>query len=134
MDNRTISEEYAEIAQDLIDNEPDLAYIKDSQATIVYLTSEHEKRENGKPVLGQCEKIPDKYKWSVPCDFTITIFEPNVERLTEEQIRILLFHELLHIKIDVDGNEEKYGIHPHDVEEFRKIIDRYGVDWSDDKT
>lgn len=131
MDSRTISEAYAEIAQNLIDNEPDLAYIKRSQATIMYLSSEHEKRENGRLVLGQCEKVPEKYKWSIPCDFTITIFEPNVERLTDEQIRILLMHELLHIKIAEDGNEEHYGIHPHDVNEFRAIIDRFGMDWSE---
>jgi predicted metallopeptidase len=130
MDIRTVSEAYATIAQDLIDTEPDLAYIKDSQVTIVYLSSEHEKRENGRLVFGQCEKVPEKYKWAVPCDFTITIFEPNVERLTDEQIRILMMHELMHIKIVVDGNEEQYGIHPHDVADFRKIIDRFGVDWA----
>ena len=131
MDTRTISEAYAEIAHDLIQNEPELAYIKGSQVTIMYLSSEHEKRENGRLVYGQCEKVPEKYRWSIPCDYTITIFEPNVERLTDEQIRILLMHELLHIKIDVDGNEERYGIHPHDVADFRTIIDRYGLDWSE---
>lgn len=134
MDTRTVNEAYAEIAQDLIDTEPDLADIRRSQATIVYLSSEHEKRENGRLVLGQCEKVPEKYKWAVPCDFTITIFEPNVERLTDEQIRILLLHELMHIRIDVDGNEEKYGVYPHDVAEFRAIIDKFGLDWADDKT
>lgn len=131
MDNRSISEAYAEIGANLIETEPELAYIRESQATIMYLSSEREKREDGKTVFGQCEKVPDKYKWSVPCDFTITIFEPNVERLTEEQIRILIFHELLHVRITVDGNEEKYGITPHDVEDFRTIIDKYGVDWTE---
>ena len=131
MDNRAISEAYAQIGNELIQNEPDLAYIKESRATIMYLSSEHEKRENGKAVLGQCEKVPDKYRWSIPCDYTITIFEPNVERLTDEQMRILIMHELLHIKIIVDGNDEKYGIQPHDVADFRQIIDRYGLDWSE---
>ena len=27
-----------------------------------------------------------------------------------------------------DGTE-KYSTNPHDVEEFRAIIDRYGIDW-----
>ena len=131
MDNRAISDKYTEIAQDLIENEPSLAYIRDSQVTIVYLSSEHEKKEVGKVIGGQCEKIPVKYKWAIPCDFTITVFEPNVERFTEEQIRILLFHELLHVGIRVDGNEEEYYIVPHDVEDFKEILDRYGIGWAD---
>ena len=88
-------------------------------------------KENGKIIFGQCEKIPDKYKWAIPSDFTIVIFEPNVERFTEEQIRILLLHELLHIGIKKDGNEETYFVNPHDIEDFKYIIDRFGIDWSD---
>ena len=130
MDNRTVSDRYAEIAQELIENEPSLEYIRDSQVTIMYLSSEHEKKESGKDIGGQCEKIPVKYKWAIPCDFTITVFEPNVERFTDEQIRILLFHELLHVGIRLDGNEEEYFIVPHDVEDFKEILDRYGIGWA----
>ena len=74
--------------------------------------------------------MPDKYKWSIPADFIITVFEPNVENFTEEQIRILLFHELLHIGIEEDGNEEKYYVRPHDLEDFKLIIERFGIEWS----
>ena len=130
MDIRKINEEYANIGADLIATEDALEYLRGADVTILYLESEHEKKENGKLVHGQCEKIPDKYKWAIPCDFTITVFTPNVERFTEEQIRILLFHELLHIKLDVDGNETKYSVKPHDVEDFRYIIDRFGMDWN----
>lgn len=132
MDNRTVSDRYAEIAHDLIEKEPSLAYIRDSQVTIIYLSSEHEKKENGKVIGGQCEKIPIKYKWAIPCDFTITVFEPNVERFTDDQIRILLFHELLHVGIRMDGNEEEYYIVPHDVEDFKEILDRYGIGWANE--
>ena len=130
MDNRTISERYTKIAHELIKNEPSLATIRGSRVTIAYLSSEHEKKESGKIIGGQCEKIPVKYKWAVPCDFTITVFEPNVERFTDEQIRILLFHELLHVGIRLDGNEEEYFIVPHDVEDFKEILDRYGSGWA----
>jgi len=132
MDKREISTEYAEIGQELILTEDVLDYIRDSAVTIMYLSSENEKKEHGKKVFGQCEKVPDKYKWAVPCDFTITLFEPNIERLTEEQIRILILHELLHVGIEKDGNEEKYHVVPHDVEDFRHIIDRFGIDWSEE--
>ena len=131
MDNRSINKKYAEIAAEIIKTEPSLRDIRDSEVTIIYLSSEHEKKENGKIVGAQCEKIPQKYKWAIPCDFTITVFEPNVERFTEEQMQILLFHELLHVGIDRDGNEETYRIIPHDVEDFKEILERYGIGWSD---
>lgn len=130
MDKREQSEKYADIGQDLIATEEILSDIAISNATIVYLTSEHEKRASGKVVCAECEKIPDKYKWCIPCDYTITVFEPNVEDFTEEQLRILILHELMHIKIKFhDDGTEEYEIRPHDVEEFRDIIDRFGLDW-----
>lgn len=130
MDTRQINEHYAEIASELIRTEECLEDIRNSEVGIMYLSSEHEKKENGRLIFGQCEKIPEKYKWAIPCDYTITVFEPNVERFTEEQLKILLLHELMHIRIERDGNEEKYCIESHDIEDFREIIDRYGLDWS----
>lgn len=129
-DLRQINEHYAELSGELLREEKALNYIKESNVTIIYLSSEAERKNNGKLVLGQCEKVPDKYKWSVPADFTITLFEPNIEKLTEEQIKILLFHELLHVGIEQDGNEEKYFVRPHDLEDFKLIIDKFGTEWS----
>lgn len=131
MDIREINEKYAQIAQELIESEDVLAPIRDSDVRIIYLSSEHEKKKGKKLILGECEKVPDKWKWTVPCDFTITIFEPNIEQLSDEQLKILLLHELLHVGIEIDGNEEKYHIVPHDVEDFETILDRYGVHWSE---
>lgn len=133
MDNRELNNYYAEMAAELIDTEPALQKIKDSCVTICYLASEQEKKKNKKKVLGECEKIADKYKWAIPCDFTITIFQPNVEDLSEEQLKIVMLHELLHVGIEEnDSGDEVYSIIPHDIEDFRLIIDRYGLDWADD--
>ena len=131
MDNREISEEYAEIGARVIEEEDSLIDLRNSQATIVYLTSEKQKNAKGKVVCAECEKVPDKYKWSVPADFTITVFLPNVEGFSEEQKRILMFHELKHVGIifNADGSET-YSTVPHDYEDFKEIIDRYGTDWS----
>ena len=75
--------------------------------------------------------IRKKYKWGIPCDFTITVFEPNVEGMTDEQMRILIFHELLHVGITFNSDgTESYFIVPHDLEDFKLIVDRYGTDWS----
>lgn len=129
-EHREMNEHYAEIGADLILKEPLLDYIRQSDATIVYLSSDKEAKSKGKLIQGQCEAINPKYKWAIPCDFTITIFEPNIIGMTEEQLRILIFHELLHVKIDL-GNDgtEKYSCNPHDIEEFRVILNRYGMDW-----
>ena len=132
MDIRTISQEYTEIGNELIQTEAVLQDIRESAVQIIYLASEHEKKQGGKVVCGQCEKVPEKYRWVVPCDFTVTVFQPNVERFTDEQIRILILHELLHIGIAKDGNEEIYSIRPHDVEDFEEVISRYGMRWADD--
>lgn len=130
-EHREINEHYAEIGHDLIEKEPLLSDIRQSDVTIVYLSSDKPMQSKGKAVCGQCEKINPKYKWAIPCDFTITVFEPNIVTFTEEQLRILIFHELLHVKIDLskDGDAQ-FGINPHDIEDFRTIIDRYGIDWS----
>lgn len=130
METREINETYAEIGNSLIQEDEALEYLRDSQVTILYLSSDREKKSKGRIVGAECEKVPDKWKWSVPCDFTITVFEPNVERFTDEQMRILLLHELLHVGIERDGNEESYFTRPHDIEDFRVILERYGMEWN----
>ena len=131
METRYINEQYAEIANKVIENEPALNDVKESEATIVYLASNKPKTAKGKTVFAECEKVADKNKWAIPADFTITVYEPNCVGMTEDQLYILLFHELLHVGIDYqDGGEEKYYIRPHDYEDFKLIIDRFGTNWS----
>ena len=130
MDSRKINEHYAEIGKELIETEDALVDIANSKATIIYLSSEHKKTAGGKIIHAECEKISEKYKWGIPCDFTITVFEPNIEGFSEEQLRILIFHELLHVKIDFkEDGSEGYSTNPHDLEDFKLIIDRYGTEW-----
>lgn len=129
-ETRYISEHYAELAQQLVDTEPSLEHIRDSAATICYLGSDNAKRSKGRTVFGECERVADKNKWAIPADFLIVVYEPNCEGMDDEHLRRLLFHELLHVGIgeDKDGNEV-YSIVPHDMEDFRKCVDRWGVDW-----
>lgn len=131
MDSRSINEEYAAIGADLIENEDALIDIKNSGVTIIYLSSWQKKTSEGMLVHAQCEKVPEKYKWGIPCDYTITVFEQNVADFSDEQMRILLFHELLHIKIAFkEDGTEAFGLNPHDLSDFKLIIDRFGTDWS----
>lgn len=123
METREKSAVFEEIAQKVIDTAPELAYIKNSQVRIVYLVSNQAKKAGAKVVHGECEKIPAKYRWAIPADFS--------EHMSAKQFEILLFHELLHIGIEpTDDGGETYSIVPHDLEDFKTIIDKYGTDWS----
>ena len=65
-DTRTVNEHYAEVAGELLQTEDALEYIRNSNVTIIYLSSEAERKDKGKITYGECEKVPEKYKWSVP--------------------------------------------------------------------
>ena len=125
-DNRHISQEYTEVGERLIAELEELADIREAEITIVYLASTQAKKQKGKLVFGQCEKIADKYKWGIPADFTITVFEPNIEGFTPEQVEALIFHELLHVGVE----DDRLFIRPHDIEDFSAVLKKYGVDWA----
>lgn len=131
MENRSINEQYSEIAMRIIDEEEELTDVANSHATIVYLSSDKAKKGKDKIIHAECEKIADKNKWAIPCDFTITVYEPNCVGFTDDQMRILLFHELLHVGIEFkEDGTESYYVRPHDYEDFKIITDRYGTEWS----
>jgi hypothetical protein len=48
--------------------------------------------------------------------------------MDEHQLEILMEHELRHIGVADSG---ELVIEPHDIEDFRAIIDNYGLDWND---
>jgi len=131
-DNRHINHDYAKIGAELIRTEPVLQDIADSDATIIYLSSSLEKTDgDNRIVYGECERIKDKYKWGIPADFTITLFEPNLQEKSAEAIRRIIFHELLHVGIGVGKDEmEQYFVRKHDIEDFKYLIDRYGTNWA----
>lgn len=130
-ETRRISEDYARIAQRLIDTDDAFAHIRESEAVIIYLASTKPKKSKGRLVFGECEKVADKNRWAIPADFTITLYDPNCCGMDEEHVARVLFHELLHVGIsyDKDGNEV-YSVVPHDFEDFRECVRRWGADWS----
>lgn len=125
MDRRTVSNYFTEMADELIKTEPELEYLIGAPITIVYLESTLRKKSQGKLTLGQCEKVQEKNKWGIPADFTITIFEPNVRGMSDDQLKILMMHELMHIGKDF------ISVRPHDLEDFKYIVDRFGVNWAE---
>lgn len=124
------SDIYAQIGEDLIDTVQSLRWIRESEITVGYLSSDLRKTVNGKTVFGECRKVPAWAAPFIPYDFLVVVYEANCVDFTEAQIKILLHHELLHIGISEKGAVPIRKINPHDVEDFREILDRYGIDWS----
>lgn len=127
---RKSNRDYRLIAQRLTRSRPELAHIRDYGIKIAYLESDEEKKKNYKKVHADCTKVDEKYKWTCPYDFFITVYQPNIEGFSEKQLEVLLLHELMHVGVDDEGQEPSFYIVPHDIEDFRAIIDEYGLDWS----
>lgn len=124
------SKEWEKIGKQLLRTRKKFQALQAYHVRVAFLVSDKEKRKNGKLILGECAKVPHKYKWCVPYDFCITMYTENILHFTEEQKKILMYHELSHIGVNEDGNEPSFYIVPHDIEEFTDIIKKYGLDWS----
>ncbi|MCD8207074.1 MAG: hypothetical protein LUD72_03955 [Bacteroidales bacterium] len=80
----------------------------------------------GQEIYADCAKVPDKYRALTNFDYVITLYD-QTDGISLEAENRLLYHELLHIEYDPDKNERH--INPHDVQDFRDCVDRWGVDW-----
>lgn len=120
-----ISDIYYEWADEIIREKR--ADILDAGISVGFISSMKEKKNKTKIVLGECKKVTDLEKLYCPHDFLILIYEKNCEGLTDEQMKILIWHELNHIGIDEKG---KFFVKPHDIEEFEDIINAHGLHWN----
>ena len=123
------------IAEELIEKHPDLITVKEASPVIAYLESDKGKSHNGGIVHADCEKVKPKMKEFVAYDYIITAYMPNCAELTENQWKILIFHELLHVDCDRDlDGVLTCRIRPHDIEDFHQVTDRFGTYWSQDQS
>lgn len=121
---------YTELSEQVIEEHEDLQWIRKADVTIGFLRSDREKVSRKRHVLGECIRVKDLYKCFIPFDFLIVIYEPNTAGLSDEQLRVLLYHELLHVGVEEKDGEPVYIIVPHDVEDFSRILRRYGLNWA----
>lgn len=128
------TEEYNEILESLLANNADLEKINQHGVSVGIISSTSKKKKNDHLVRADCRKTAEFYKAFVPYDFLITVYEPNCIDLTEEQMKIILYHELLHVGIEETATGIRTYIHGHDIEDFVSIIDQYGVDWGRSRT
>lgn len=124
-------EEYEKIASEVIDAIEELRFIKELEIKVGYVRSYEAKTNKGGIVMADCRKVKAIYQCFIPFDFIITVYEPNVSLLTENQMKALLWHELKHIGINEMTLALTYREVPHDIEDFYSIIDRLGTRWND---
>ena len=122
-----INEEYTALALAIL-KQPDFDEIRDF-ASFVVLSCEEQKTKNRKFVLGECKLVQNIYKLFCPYDFLIIIYDVNAASLSPDQMKILIEHELRHMGYDFTKGEPTPYIVPHDVEEFDKIIEKWGLHW-----
>lgn len=121
---------YERLAAEVINAMPELHFIAEMNVSIAYLESSKSKKSRGKAVCGDCEKVKDKNKTFMPYDFIITIYEPNVRHMNKQQLKILLWHELLHVGAEQKDDGVHMSIRPHDFEDFDCIVSRFGNWWN----
>ncbi len=87
--------------------------------------------EVSKNVAGRCRLVYNEYTLMTDVNYLITFSGELWGRLTDTQKELLVAHELMHIlKVtDDEGNFKRFGICKHDVEDFRYLITKFGVDW-----
>lgn len=98
---------------------------------IKYLWRKEGGATNGAAVLGKCQKASGLVRYWADADFVIWLAADHLRdnRFTRYQVESLLFHELMHVEIDIaDG---KAGLRPHDAELFVEELIRYGL-WAPD--
>ncbi len=124
------SEEWGEIASEVMKSVPELSYLED--VSIGYLTANYSKKSGGMVAYAECIKVKDLYAPYCPHDILIVAYK-DAEGMTDKQKHILMEHELMHIDArDLDTDGPIFKIRPHDLQDFKAIIDKYGTGWANE--
>lgn len=115
------------LAKKIIDAKEDLWHIKMHDIKIGYLYSIVEKKQAGFKVMADITQVFNLLAHYCPYDFIVTVYEPNVTYMSDAQLQVLLYHELLHI-----GEDGK--LRGHNIMDFKTILEQYGIDWTNDAT
>lgn len=84
-----------------------------------------------KTVAGKCIKANSELKYFSDNDYLIEISGELFDALDEDSRYVLMYHELMHVLpiMDDQTGDWKYTIRQHDLQDFSRLINKYGVDW-----
>jgi len=120
------SKELRLLGEAIVNRFPELQFINTYGIRIGYVLS-YENKSGQKITFADCRKLGEVYKAYLPFDFIVTFYYFNTEMLNENQKKILMLHELKHIQI----TEKGLSVRPHDIEDFKDILERYGNEWNE---
>jgi len=105
--------------------------IADEEIHVLWLLNakpfDPEKDEEGHDAAGKCVKAPALWHDVTRFDVVIWIREFFWSRWDEATRRAAVLHELLHVEVDRDrNNQAKVRIRKHDVEDFVDVVRHYG--------
>lgn len=124
--DQEVDDSLRQLGEALIKVMPELNIIRDFDVKIGYVLSYEQKRAKGRAINAECRKVNGSYNAYLPFDFIVTFFEPNIYHMTENQKKVLMLHELMHIGI----GEKGLRIEPHDIEDFSTILKKFGLEWN----
>jgi len=84
-----------------------------------------------KTVAGRCIRASEELKFFSDNDYLIEISGELYDSMDDQTRYILLYHELMHVLplMDDQTGDYKYTIRQHDLQDFSRVINKYGVDW-----
>ena len=138
------SDEFAKVAEDVLDRHgqarstsrsprlvPVAEAIENGELRILYLANTKPLGEDEDPrkhdVTAKCMKAPRLWHDVTGYDVAIWVREAIWKKLDEGERRGVLLHELLHVEVTRDKDDQpKLAIRKHDVEDFTDVIRYYG--------
>ena len=120
------SDDFEGIARRVIKENPEFTQLRTGAVRIAYQICASHRKKGGGIVYADTEKVKDKIKQFMPYDFIITVYPEGQELDAEHRYR-LMYHELLHVGFEPESN--KFSILPHDCEDFRSCMAKWGSDW-----
>ena len=120
------NKEMQELSDKIVNKFREFNFIKEYNIQIGYVIS-YEHKNGEKTIYADCRKLTESIKAYLPYDFLITFYECNTGNMNGNQKKILMYHELKHIGI----GEKGVKIIPHDIEDFKDILAKYGLEWNE---
>ena len=123
MKYKTADAYFEQLFNDVKDEAPEFEFIDREGVKVRLLEADGPKITNKRRIWADCTKLSDKVRIISGYDFVITFYD--VGQLSPRALKVLMLHEMKHI----GWNEGKPVIVPHDLEDFRDIVESYGPDW-----
>lgn len=89
--------------------------------------------------IAKIRNITEPVSLVTPIRYIIAVYDGAMDwtRLNENQKQLVLLHELMHVDLDhefrhPDWDKQRAGrLVDHDLNDFRKLINKFGVNWLD---